>query len=123
MIKINQIKLPIRHSASDLWNAAAKRLRVKSCRFSEKIILKKSIDARKKPDIMFVYTVAVSLDCENEVLEQFSQDSNILFYERKKNPSYHCGTIPLRYRPVIAGSGPCGLFCAWKLAQKDMRPL
>ena len=79
MIKINQVKLPIRHTMDDLWKTVAKRLEIDSALFKEKVILKKSVDARKKPNLMFVYTVAVSLNNSDSILERFNQDHDISY--------------------------------------------
>ena len=62
MIKINQIKLPVTHS-----DEALKKKIIKMLKLNAKIgftyrILKKSLDARKKPELFYTYSVAVELD-------------------------------------------------------------
>lgn len=123
MIKINQVKLPIRHTMDDLWKTVAKRLEIDSALFKEKVILKKSVDARKKPNLMFVYTVAVSLNNSDSILERFNQDHDISYYEKPGFQKPAHGSNIMKYRPVVAGSGPCGLFCAWMLAKEGFAPI
>ncbi len=123
MIKISQIKLPVRHTMDDLWNLAAHRISISVSEFKEKIILKKSVDARKKPDIMIVYTVAVALKSESEILNKWKESADISAYEHLQPQKLSYGTKLLRHRPVIVGSGPCGLFCAWKLAREGYAPI
>ncbi len=98
-------------------------------------ILRRSIDARKKPDIYFVYTLAVLTGSEDEkkitrYLRTHSKDARVkrssariltdpvIEYEIPENS----GDKPCR-RPVIAGSGPAGLFCALALAKRGFAPL
>ena len=61
MIIIEQLKLPIGHTKQDLTALVCKKLGVKDtdkCPSYE--IIKRSIDARKKPDIFFVYNAVVT---------------------------------------------------------------
>ncbi|HBE12574.1 MAG TPA: hypothetical protein DCY74_00245 [Clostridiales bacterium] len=85
---------------------------------SPPVICKKSIDARKKPDIYFVYTVIARV-------EQYQgYDPNVSVYQEDDYPaSLPRGTSPAGYRPVVVGFGPCGMFCALLLARKGYHPL
>ena len=53
MIRINQLKMPLGHSADSLKARAAKTLRVRENRIADLKIVKRSVDARKKPDICY----------------------------------------------------------------------
>ena len=64
MIQITQLKLPYQHSAADLENKIRKTLRLSKNQSLTYRIIKRSIDARKKPELFLVYSVEVS--CENE---------------------------------------------------------
>jgi hypothetical protein len=121
MIRINQIKLPINHTEEDLANKIAKTLRCKNTAFTYEIE-RQSLDARHKEDKKFVYTVAVSIADEEKILRKV-RDKNVTM--AKKEP-YHFpepGDEPLAHPPVIVGSGPAGIFCAWYLARAGYRPL
>lgn len=85
------------------------------------IVLKKSVDCRKKDDIALVYTIAVKVPNEQLVLKKC----------RSKKVSMYMETIyefPVRHlrlgkRPVIVGTGPGGLFCGLMLSRVGARPI
>ncbi len=74
-------------------------------------ILKKSVDARKKGDIHLVYTV----------LAESKRKINFPEYEQDKYV-FPSGKKPQK-RPVIVGSGPCGLFAAFMLSKAGFSPI
>lgn len=121
MIRISQLKLPITHTESDLKKRIAKTLRCSEKSFSYEII-RQSLDARHKEDKKFVYTVEVSIENEKKILQKI-HNNNIMSTTRKGYVFPKPGTLPLSHRPVVVGSGPSGIFCAWYLARAGYRPL
>ncbi len=124
MIKIDQLKLEISATENDIIKAAAKKLKINAADIHECEIIKRSIDARKKPQLYFVYSVSVSLrgNLENSILKKFHKDNNINLYKPKNF------SIPkleeCEYdRPIIIGAGPAGLFAAYILALNNMNPV
>ena len=81
-------------------------------------IYKKSIDARDKNNILFVYSVLaeseqnISVKSIPHVKILDSQDLNIQY-----------GNEPLMSRPLVVGMGPAGMFCALLLAENGYRPI
>ena len=59
MIRITQLKLPIEHKKQELYEKAAKLLRIAPSEIKQLKIVKQSVDARKKEQILFIYTVDV----------------------------------------------------------------
>ncbi len=114
MIKISNIKMPVEHNEKMLMDAVQK---VTGVPCKDLKILKKSIDARKKSDVFYVYTVAVSLNCEQKLLSR----KNILEYIEPC--MLNIPKISFKKRPVIVGSGPSGLFAAFILAQAGLCPV
>lgn len=82
-------------------------------------VYKKSVDARDKENIRLVYTVRAEGALPRRLPEGLSGIS--LLSEEEPTPTY--GTEPLSARPVVVGSGPCGLFCALLLATHGYRPI
>ena len=123
MIRISQLKLPVTHKKSDLEKKIYTTLKISSSDLLTWHIEKKSLDARKKPNLFYVYTIAANVQNEKRIIKK-NRNKNITIKE--ENDSYHCtpaGTHVLTYRPVVIGTGPAGLFCGYALARMGYRPI
>lgn len=124
MIQINQLKVPSTINGADLTTYIAKAIHLKEDDIQSYRILKRSIDARKKPDVFYVYSVAVSLGhLENRVLKKNIKNANVSVYQRIQFHVPDQGDMELKKPPVIVGAGPGGLFCAYLLAKAGYGPL
>ncbi len=122
MIRIQQLKLPVSHTKEQLVQKIARELRVPETSILEYQFRRQSIDARKKSEVLFVYTIDVQVKNEAMVLRHVKGNKITL----AKDISYYfpvCGREPLKHPPVIIGSGPAGLFCAYLLAQYGYAPI
>ena len=120
MIRIRQVKLPIDNN--DYKNKLSKLLKVNVNDIKNIKIVKKSLDARHKDNIMFIYEFDVELTNEQEVLKRNKSDD--VFASPNEEYKYITDkTIETDERPVIVGSGPAGLFCAYILATHGVKPL
>ncbi|MDD5227714.1 MAG: NAD(P)/FAD-dependent oxidoreductase [Methylococcales bacterium] len=123
MLRITELKLPLNHSVSDIQSAVLYRLGVDLNEFISYKIFRQGHDARKRDAIQMVYTVDVDIKNEAEVLARFTNDIHI---SSTPNTEYH---LPLnivalnKARPIIIGSGPCGLLATLILAQMGFRPI
>ena len=122
MIRINQLKLKPDHTKKQLQQAIAQQLKVSEHQILEYDIVKRSIDARKKPDIYFQYTIDVSLENEIQFLKK-NKNPQIVKSEKISYLFPDQGSIPLKEPPIVIGSGPAGLFCAYQLAQAGYHPI
>lgn len=121
MIRITQIKLPLdcKDEKAALLKKAAGLLRVETDCLQSLSLVKKSIDARKKPDIYRVYTVDVKVADESRVLKRSgSKNGQIQLVEETAYhfPAIGGATVFEGSRPIIVGTGPAGLFCGYMLA-------
>ena len=104
---INDIRLPFTHTNEQLENKIRQKSGLKNIyRYN---IKRKSIDARNKKNILYVYSVEAFAKKEEYI------EKKILFDEIKDTNS--------KNRPVIAGAGPAGLFCGLYLAKAGLRPI
>jgi uncharacterized FAD-dependent dehydrogenase len=70
MIRIGQLKLQPNHTEHDLIEKLAKMLHISEKEIVNYQIKKQSIDARKKPNITYVYTVDVTVQNEAQILKK-----------------------------------------------------
>lgn len=124
MIRIHQIKLDPKHSKEDIFNKSAKILKIPRSEILNVNIVKQSIDARKKPDIFYVYTVDVCVSNEKKCkLQSEIKQGKVSIIEKKEYSFPNLGAKKLAHRPVIIGTGPAGLFCGYFLAKNGYRPI
>lgn len=122
MIRISQLKLPVDHREEDIRNKAAKLLRIEPAAIKSLKLVRQSIDARKKDDIFYIYTVDVETDREAQVIKR-GRNSQVSLAEEPKYRFPDSGGKKPAHSPVIVGSGPAGLFCGLMLAQAGYEPL
>lgn len=124
MIRIHEIKLPVAHTEEDVRRKAAKLLRVELSAFLRFTILRRSIDARMKPELYVVYTVEVEVAGEERVLKNARAKKGQIQTGIWKPYSFPVsGERELSHRPIIVGTGPAGLFCGYMLAKAGYQPL
>ena len=117
MIRINQCKLPIPYDEGDLIKAAAGKLRIKPEEILSLKPARRSIDARKKPDLFYVMTLDVCLKdpSREKAVVSKCRDKDISIHEYPKVSIPSCRQTGQRI--IVVGSGPCGYFCAYYLLQ------
>ena len=122
MIRIREISMAPEHNVAQLSYEAAKMLRISTSKIRSVKIIRRSIDARKKPDVRIVYTIDVAVDGnENRILKQSgckrAQIAQISYYKPPKN------AVQTEMIPVVVGFGPAGMFAALILALAGLKPL
>ena len=121
MIRIREISFPPEHNAAQLQFEAAKLLKISPSKVRNLRLVRRSVDARKKPDVRIVYTVDVSVEGnEQKILRQSGcKRAAIAPVQRYKPPK----SGQLKKRPVVVGFGPAGMFAGLILAIAGQRPL
>lgn len=143
MIHIGQLKIPVEKvmaeaSKQDLKKGIIsagetavikryieKKLKIKQSDIKEFTVLKKSVDARKKEQIFFIYQVDFFTDNEKKVLDRYKKNDVTIKSEKKKTDIEKCEVAAEKdtsEKIVIAGFGPAGLFAAYELALSGYKP-
>ena len=116
MIRIQQLKLPIRHTKEELEEKIGKTLRIPASSIVSYEIAKQSIDARKKDNLLYTYTIDVHVKEKEDRLIRQAKNRNVAKAEEGRYHFPEPGEKPLASPPVIIGMGPAGLFCGLMLA-------
>lgn len=119
MLKIADVKVAI-SDTEPLDAIIAAKLGVKVKDVANYRILRKSIDARKKDSLCYVYTFSADVANEKEILRK--RIKNVTPYEHKAYVFAH-KNISSAIRPCIIGTGPAGLFCALMLSKAGLKPI
>jgi uncharacterized FAD-dependent dehydrogenase len=123
MLRLTQIKLPLEHSPAQLRAAVLARLGIGDDALLGLSVYKRSYDARRRGAIVLIYSLDVELSDEADVLQRLHGSSEV---GPTPDTSYRfVGQAPtnLPLRPVVIGTGPCGLFAGLLLAQMGFRPI
>ena len=122
MIRIRDIMLPPEHNEHQLTYEAARALKISPSKVRRLRLVRRSVDARKKPDVKLVYTVDVAVEGNEQKLLKASGCKRAslapVSYYKLPRPS----AMP-EQRPVVVGFGPAGMFAALVLALAGTKPL
>ena len=122
MIRIKDIPLPPRHNVSQLSFEAAQLLRVSNSTIRKVKIVRRSIDARKKPDVKYNYTIDVQVNGNEEKILRISRCKKASIAPWTGYKVKPIKNLDAR-RPVVIGFGPAGMFAALVLAMSGARPI
>ncbi|MES2535464.1 MAG: NAD(P)/FAD-dependent oxidoreductase [Pseudomonadota bacterium] len=123
MLRLTDVQLPLDHPEAEIQSAILARLGIAADELISYSIFRRSYDARKKSAVTLIYTLDVDLRNEPAILKRLSGSRNVV---STPDTSYHFvarAPAGLNTRPVVIGTGPCGLFAGLLLAQMGFRPI
>ncbi|MEW5943596.1 MAG: NAD(P)/FAD-dependent oxidoreductase [Pseudomonadota bacterium] len=123
MLRLTEIKLPLDHPESALKAAILARLGIAAGELLGYSIARRGYDARKRDAIFLIYNLDVELKNEAAALARLHGDRHV---SPPPDTTYRfVAQAPGRLisRPVVIGTGPCGLFAGLILAQMGFRPI
>jgi len=128
-LRINDIKLPLDHSETDLRHSVLAALAIHDADLLDITVYKRAYDARKKSAICLIYNldVVLSASAEKQVLAKFAGSSKVMpspdttyKFVAKADAGFPDAE---QQRPLIIGFGPCGILAALVLAQMGLKPI
>lgn len=117
MIRLTDIRLPLGEPESSLEAKICKKLNIPAKELINWEIRRRSLDARKKRDMAYLYTVDVTVAKEKPLLKRG--------FSTPKEEAYVYPRVELmpKHRPVVVGFGPAGIFAGLLLARLGLKPL
>ena len=90
MIRVNQVKLPVSHSEADLRKKTAKMMGVSADQIQSVELVRQSLDARKKPDLYYLYALDVAVAGKEAAIVKRARSVNV---QIRKEEAYHACLI------------------------------
>ena len=123
-IRISNLTTNVFEPETELPNRLARKLGLKLTDVARWRILRKSLDARSRRELKFVYTLLVELPDDEQTASLLARKPpNVELFAPPVFEETISGSTPLEQRPVVIGSGPAGLLAGYYLAAKGYRPL
>jgi uncharacterized FAD-dependent dehydrogenase len=123
MLRLSEVSLPLDHPESALRDAIVARLGIPAGDLLGWTVFRRSYDARKKSAIVFVYALDVEVRNEAAVLKKLRGDRNVGATPDMEYKFVAQAPADLEHRPIVIGTGPCGIFAALILAQSGFKPI
>ncbi len=127
MLRLTEIKLPLKkYTDDDLRAAIVARLGIAPADLLGFSVFRRGYDARKKSSIVFVFTLDVDLRDEAAVVARLKAANDDAHTAPTPDTTYKFvarAPAGLQSRPVVIGTGPCGLLAGLLLAQMGFRPI
>ena len=123
MLRITELKLPLDHTESAIKTAILNRLGLPAVELLSYTVFRQGHDARKRNDISLVYTLDVELKNEAALLARKGDDPHLSLTPDTTYRFVTQAPAKLADRPIVIGTGPCGLFVGLILAQMGFKPI
>ena len=119
MLRITNIKMPVKHNINDLKAVVYKLYKILKSEILSFEIAGQAIDARNKNNVIYVYSVDVELVNE----KKYEGIKNVREIEKKIYKIEVLENIKTENRPVVVGTGPSGVFAGLILAEAGWKPI
>jgi uncharacterized FAD-dependent dehydrogenase len=123
MLRLTDVQLPLDHPDAAIQDAIITRLGI----FAEDLlgysIFRRSYDARKKSAVALIYALDVEVRNETAIVQRLKNNRHIAPSPDTSYKFVAKAPAGMAMRPVVIGTGPCGIFAGLILAQMGFRPI
>ncbi len=123
MLRLSEVSLPLDHAETALRDVVLAKLGIADADLLDVTVFRRGHDARRKSAIVFVYTLDVEVRNEAAVLKRLRGDKNVSVTPDMTYRFVATAPATMAHRPIVVGTGPCGIFVALILAQSGFRPI
>ena len=123
MLRLTEIKLPLDHLEDELQSAILRKLQIPPEELIRHSIFKRSHDARKRGEIALVYILDIETTQDELLLQRFKKDPHVMVTPDMSYRLVAQAPRNLDIRPIVIGTGPCGMFAGLMLARMGFRPI
>ncbi|MBI2290218.1 MAG: hypothetical protein HYU73_07765, partial [Betaproteobacteria bacterium] len=120
---MTEVKLPLDHSEGEIRAAILKRLKIAADDLVAYSIYRRGVDARNPSAIVFSCTLDIEVRNETELAARLQRDPRVSLAPDMHYRFVAQAPAGLVLRPVVIGTGPCGMFAGLLLAQMGFRPI
>ena len=123
MLRLTEVRLPLDHAEGEIQAAILRRLDVGADELLRYTVARRAVDARKRSSIVLNYTLDVEVRDDASLLARLAGDRRVTPTPDTTYRFAAQAPDTLASRPVVIGTGPCGLFAGLLLAQMGFRPI
>jgi len=123
MLRLTEIKLPLDHPNEAIAEAAIALLSIAPHDLISCTVFRRAHDARRKSSITLTYSLNVEVKNEAAVRKRLSGNIHVRIAPAIDYHFIAHAPATLCKRPLVIGTGPCGLFAALLLAQMGFCPI
>jgi len=122
-VRLTNLRLPVEVAETELPRHLSQKLGIPLGELQSWRILRKSLDARSRTDLRFVYSIAIHLPENPQLIRRVCKKKDVETFLPESFDDPAPGNEPLPLRPVIVGAGPAGLLAGYYLALRGFRPI
>ncbi len=122
LVRVNNIRVALNNN-NPLEVVVGKKLGLYPKEIKALKVLRKTIDARKKTNIVLVYHCVLELNDNIDLKRLQDNYKEVTIYEPYVKPEFVMGQEKLQHRPIVVGAGPAGFIAALELAKQGYKPL
>ena len=123
MLRLTEVKLGLNHREDELKAEILRTLGIPEPELLGYRMHRRGYDARQSGEVLFVYTLDIEIKDEAALLKRFHGSRHIAPTPDETYRYPVQAPTNFKARPVVIGTGPCGIFAGLSLARMGFKPI